>query len=92
MNGKVRIYACTEGQEKVALGVAEQVAHLTTPTEEDIKEQDLIRHWRLKALRANTETLGRDYCASLINLSEIGNQESMEMFRHSVALNGSPDR
>ena len=60
------------------MGVAEQIAQLIAPTEQDIKEQDLIRHWRLKALQANTEALGRDYCASLINLSEINDQTVVE--------------
>ena len=70
--------------------MAEQVAQLTAPTERDIKDQDMIRRWRLRALTANTEALGRDYCASLINLSEIGGQETINATRHSVALNGNP--
>ena len=74
------------------MGRAEQIAQLIPPTEQDIKEQNMIRHWRLQALKANTEALGRDYCASLINLSEIEGQSPMEELRKSVALNGNPAR
>ena len=79
VDGKVRIFACTEGREKVSLGVVERIAQLATPTEEDIKEQDMIRWWRMKSLKSNTEALGPNYCASLINLSEIDSHESIEM-------------
>ena len=77
-NGKVWIFACAEGQESVALGLCEPMAHLAKPSEEDIKEQQIIRDWRLKALRANTEALGREYCSSLMNLSEITGSGSTE--------------
>ena len=78
VDGRVRIYACTEGQENVSLGVAEHVAVLTTPSDEDIKEQEMIRRWRLKALKSNAEALGCDYCASLTNMSEVVGSGTVE--------------
>ena len=88
-NGKVKVYACTEGQEKVTLGVQELIAQLAAPTEEDVALQKMIRGWRMKSLRENTEALGREYCASLINLSEIGGQE-LHVGPTSRASNRSP--
>ena len=65
---------------------------MATPSEEDIKAQEMIRRWRLTTLKSNAEALGRDYCASLINLSEISGHEPMQKIdRQFAASSGNPD-
>ena len=92
-DGKVRIFACTEGQESVAFGVYEPVAHLVAPTDKDFQAQKEIRNWRLKALKSNTEALGREYCASLINLSEVsGSGAANGVNPRSVPVEAPPER
>ena len=60
------------------MGVFEPIAQLVEPTEMDDQDQQVIREWRLRALKSNAEALGRDYLASLIDLSEIQGLSGIE--------------
>ena len=68
MNGKVKLFVCTEGDdEDLVLDTHEVIAELCEPTKEDREAQRDIRSWRFEMLVTNTQALGTDYVSELVD-------------------------
>ena len=56
---------------RIAEGGRSRSIQLVSPREADLQDQQKICDWRRNVLTTKTQAVGRDYCASLINMSEI---------------------
>ena len=68
MDGKVKLFVCTDGNDEDAvLDTYEVIAELREPTEEDGKIQEDIKTWRFQMLVTNAQALGTEYISELVD-------------------------